>query len=183
MENPDSNNEGYDNEDNGSETSVIDESEDDILMLKNYSFIVVNIDKTTFRMHRLVQLATWKWLEAHRQLEIWKQQYIKSLCAKFPAGKYENWAKCGAVFPHVQLALAHQPEGDNSLREWALLLYNAAWYAWLRGSSSDSEKMSIKSMKVRRKQLGQDNSETLSSQAMVALAYNLGGQWKEAEDL
>jgi hypothetical protein len=66
---------------------------------------------------------------------------------------------------------------------WALLLYNAAWYAWLRGSSSDAEKMSVKSMKVMKKQLGQEDSETLSSQAMVALAYQLGGRWKEAEDL
>ena len=183
LENLNGNNEGHEDEDSGLETSVTDEFEDDILMLRNYSFIFVNIDKTTFGMHRLVQLATRKWLEAHRQLEKWKQQYIKSLCAEFPAGKYENWAKCRALFPHVQLALAQRPERDDSLREWALLLYNAAWYAWLRGSSSDAEKMSVKSMKVRKKQLGQEDSETLSSQAMVALAYELGGRWKEAEEL
>jgi hypothetical protein len=185
LENLDGNNEGHKDEDEDSEsaTSVNDEFEDDILMLRNYSFIFVNIDKTTFGMHRLVQLATRKWFEAHRQLERWKQQYIKSLCVEFPTGKYENWAKCRALFPHVQLALAQQPEGDDSLREWALLLYNAAWYAWLRGSSSDAEKMSVKSMNVRKKQLGQDASETLSSQAMVALTYNLGGRWKEAEEL
>jgi tetratricopeptide (TPR) repeat protein len=184
LEIQDGNNEGHEDEDedNGSETSITDKFEDDILMLRNYSFIFVNIDETTFGMHRLVQLATRKWLEAHRQLERWKQQYIKSLCAEFPAGKYENWAKCRALFPHAQLALAQQPEGDYSLREWALLLYNAAWYAWLRGNSSDAEKMSIKSMEVR-KQLGQDDSETISSQVMVALAYNLGERWKEAEEL
>src|ERR1700730_13074686 len=81
LENPDGNNEGHNNEDSGSETSVTDGFEDDILMLRNYSFIFVNIDKTTFGMHQLVQLATQKWLEAHRQLERWKQQYIKNLCA------------------------------------------------------------------------------------------------------
>jgi hypothetical protein len=54
-----------------------------------------------------------------------------------------------------------------------VLLYNAAWYAWLRGSFSDAEKMSVKLMKVRKKQLGQEDSETLSSQAMVALTYHL----------
>lgn len=127
LDNPDSNSDRRDEEDSGSETSVTDEFEDDILMLRNYSFIFVSKDETTFGMHRLVQLATRKWLEAHRQLERWKQQYIKSLCAVFPAGKYENWAKCGALFPHVQLALAQQPEGDDSLREWTLPLYNAAW--------------------------------------------------------
>jgi hypothetical protein len=126
LETPDGNSDRRDKEDSGSETSITDEFEDDILMLRNYSFIFVNIDEATFRMHRLVQLATQKWLEDHRQLERWKQQYIKRLCAEFPAGKYENWAKCGALFPHVRLALAQQPEEDDSLREWALLLYNAA---------------------------------------------------------
>ncbi|KAF4609817.1 hypothetical protein G7Y89_g15806 [Cudoniella acicularis] len=183
VESPNSNNEWHDNEDSGSKPSVTDEFENDILMLRNYSFIFINIDKTTFEMHRLVQLATRNWLEADGKLERWKQQYIKNLCTEFPAGKYENWTKCGALFPHVQLALAQQPEGDDSLREWALLLYNAAWYAWLRGSSSDAEKMSVKSMKVRKKQLGEDDNETLSSQAMVALVYKLGGRWKEAEEL
>jgi tetratricopeptide (TPR) repeat protein len=183
LENPDSNNEGHDDEDSESATSVTDEFENDILMLKNYSFISVNIDRTIFGMHRLVQLATRKWLETHRQLERWKKHYIKSLCAEFPAGNYENWVKCGALFPHVQLALAQQPEGDDSLKEWALLLYKASWYAMLRGSFSDAEKMSVKSMKIRKKQLGQDNSETLCSQTMVALIYQLGGRWKEAEGL
>jgi hypothetical protein len=178
-----SDNEGRDGEDSGSESSVHDEFEDDILTLRNYSFIFVNVDTTTFGMHRLVQLATRKWLEAHGQLEGWKQQYIKNLCTEFPTGKYENWAKCRALFPHAKSALAQQPEGEDSLREWALLLYNAAWYAWLRGSFTDAEKMSVKSMKVREKQLGQEHVATLSSIAMVALAYKLGGLWKEAEEL
>jgi hypothetical protein len=57
-----------------------------------------------------------------------------------------------------------------------LLLYNTAWYAWLRGNFSNAEKMSVKLIKVRKKQLGQEDSETLSSQAMVALTYQLGGR-------
>jgi hypothetical protein len=32
--------------------------EDDILTLRNYSFILANADNTTFEMHGLVQLAT-----------------------------------------------------------------------------------------------------------------------------
>ena len=90
LENPDGNNEGHEDEDSRSETSVTDEFKDDILMLRNYSFIFVNIDKTTFGMYQLVQLATRKWLEAYKQLENGKQQYIKSLCAECPAGKYKN---------------------------------------------------------------------------------------------
>jgi hypothetical protein len=43
--------------------------------------------------------------------------------------------------------------------------------------------MSIKSMKVREKQLSQEYVKTVSSVAMVALAYKLGGLWKKTEEL
>ena len=87
------------------------------------------------------------------------------------------------LFPHTKSALAQQPEGKESLKEWALLLYNTAWYAWQQESTADTEKMLVKSIKVRKKLLSKDQKETLSSIAMVRLAYNLTGQWKKTEEL
>lgn len=65
---------GYsdDDEDNGSRSSMNDGFEDDVLALRNYSFISVNIDGITFEMHGLVQLATREWLKASKQQERWK---------------------------------------------------------------------------------------------------------------
>ena len=45
------------NEDSLSESIGNDRFEDDILTLRSYSFISANIDKTSFEMYRLVQLA------------------------------------------------------------------------------------------------------------------------------
>jgi len=59
------NNERHENEQRESEptdSESNDKFEDDILMLRNYSLIFANTDKT-FGMHRLVQLATRTWLE------------------------------------------------------------------------------------------------------------------------
>jgi len=81
---------GNDDEDDTSQSSVSDEFEDDVLALRNYSFISVNVDGTTFEMHGLVQLATRKWLQAHRQQERWKQQFIRNLYAQLLTGEYEN---------------------------------------------------------------------------------------------
>jgi Tetratricopeptide repeat len=175
--------EGGDGEDSVSESSVNDKFEDDILTLRNYSFIFVNSDATTFEMHRLVQLATRKWLGAQGQLERWKQQYIRILSRVFPTGNYENWSICQALFPHAKSALAQPPEDERSMREWASILYNAAWYAWERGDYSDSEKMSVKAMNTRKRVLGREHKETLNSIGMVGLVYCLGGRWKEAEEL
>ncbi|KAF2807030.1 putative kinesin [Mytilinidion resinicola] len=172
-----------DDEDSGSEASADDGFEDDILILRDYSFISLTKDPTTFEMHMLVQLATRKWLEGQGQLEEWRQQYIKNICIGFPDGSYGNWPICQTYFPHAKSALAQQPEGEDSLGEWALLSYHAAWYAWARGTPINAEKMSIRSMKVRKTLLGEEHKDTLSSMAMVALAYNFRGRWKEAEEL
>jgi tetratricopeptide (TPR) repeat protein len=172
-----------DDEETASDWIGDEEFENDVLILRNYSFVSVNVDATTFEMHGLVQLAMRKWLEAHGQFERWKQQYIKNLCSEYPTGEYENWVKCQALFPHARTALAQQPEGDRSLSEWALILYRAAWYALLRGNYFDAGKMSRNAMKTRNKILSQEHKDTLNSMLMVALVFKLEGRWKEAEEL
>ena len=171
-----------DSKDGASMSSMDDEFEDDILVLRDYSF-VFGANSTTLEMHRLVQLATRKWLETHGQLERWKRQYVKNLCTAFPTGKYENWGVCQALFPHAKAALEQKPEDERDLLQWASVLHKAAWYAWAKGTISDAENMSTQSMKLREKLLGQDNKETLTSMAMVALARDLAGRWTEAEEL
>jgi hypothetical protein len=52
-----------------SDKSKNDRFEDDILVLRNYSFVAVNEDGCSFEMHRLVQLATLEWLELCEQKE------------------------------------------------------------------------------------------------------------------
>lgn len=41
-----------------------DRFENDVLILQNFSFIIANVDRVTFEMHRLVQLATLEWFRA-----------------------------------------------------------------------------------------------------------------------
>jgi hypothetical protein len=169
--------------DEDSESTGDDGFEDDILTLRNYSFISVNADKTTFEMHRLVQIAMREWLSAHGELERWKQQFIENLSIEFPTGEYENWEKCQSLFPHARSAVEQRPDKKDSLKEWASLLYNAAWYAWRRGNVSDAEKMSVRVVKTRKKLFGQENEGTLNAMRMAGLVYNLGGRWTEAEEL
>ncbi|KAH7083757.1 hypothetical protein FB567DRAFT_426572, partial [Paraphoma chrysanthemicola] len=157
--------------------------EDDLHMLRSYSFVAIGGEGGTFEMHALVQLAMRQWLRVNGQLERLAGQYIRAPCFAFPVGEHENWSKCEALFPHAKSALVVQPKEDVALREWASLLYEAAWYAWRKGNVADAETMAIASMKVRRRVLGKRHEETLSSIEMVGLAYNLSGQWKEAEEL
>jgi tetratricopeptide (TPR) repeat protein len=155
--------------------------EDDVLALRDYSFITVARDAKTFEMHSLVQLATRTWLESEEQLEKWKKQFISNLCEELPTGEHKNWEQCQALFPHAQAALAQRPKDSESLKEWALLLYKAAWYAWHRGRAGEAEQMSMVSMEVRSEVLGKEHAATLSSMGMVGLARASGGKYGEAE--
>ena len=134
-------------------------------------------------MHRLVQLATLEWLEAHGQQDHWRHRFLRRLCARLPIGEYENWAECQALFPHAKSAAAHAPKEEESLRDWATILYKAAWYAWRIGNGAEAEKMAVQAMKVRKKVLVREQEDTLDAMAMAALAHTLRGRWEEAEKL
>lgn len=134
-------------------------------------------------MHRLVQLATRKWLQIHDELEQWKQRFVGNLCAAFPTGHHENWAVCQGLFAHAKSAAEQRPEREGSLKDWALLLYRAAWYALDVGNWVDAEAMSLQSTKARRKILGVDHEDTLWSMANLVSTYRNQGRWEEAEAL
>ena len=157
--------------------------EDDIDMLRSYSFISIEGDGMSFEMHGLVQLATLKWLEAHGEAEKWKQQFIKNLHAVYPTGDPENWSKCQALFPHAKSAEMQRPCDKEMVEKWGAILCNAAWYTWAKGSYSEAERMSLKATKALLKVYGKENIEVLSCMGMLGIAYRYGGRWKEAEEL
>jgi hypothetical protein len=43
--------------------------------------------------------------------------------------------------------------------------------------------MSVQAMRTMKKLFDPEHENTLNSMVMVGLVYNLGGQWREAEDL
>ncbi|KFA56252.1 hypothetical protein S40293_00202 [Stachybotrys chartarum IBT 40293] len=183
MENKGSDDDSTEMQSNKSENDGFDGFEDDVLMLRNYSFITANEDGCTFEMHRLVQLAMLEWLELHEQKEQWRHRFLMKLCNEMPTGKYENWAICRTLFPHAQLAAAQKPKAQDSRREWATVLYRAAWYCLEMGNGTEAERLSVLAMKARKKFLEADDEEVLWSMAMVAWAYRNQGRWKDAEEL
>jgi tetratricopeptide (TPR) repeat protein len=158
---------------NPSSTIEEDGFEDNVLILRDYSFITVTKEANTFEMHDLVQLATRTWLGNQSQLDRWRERFISNLCADMPTGQYENWQRCQVLFPHAKAALAQRPQDKNSLEEWARLLYKVAWYA--------SEHMSTVSMEVRQEMFGREHPDTLASMNHLAQVLQRQGKYEEAE--
>ncbi|KAJ5157885.1 uncharacterized protein N7482_008985 [Penicillium canariense] len=171
------------NEGSGTESEANNDFEDDIKTLTDYSFISISQHGTLFEMHRLVQLATHRWLKIHGKKEHWKQRFTKVLSAEFPTGEYEHWVLCQSLFPHVKLAMSQRPDSEASLREWAALLHNGAMYAWRKGNMVDMKEMATRAMETREHVLGPEHEDTIASISVVGLVYLDRGQLQEAETL
>jgi tetratricopeptide (TPR) repeat protein len=179
---------GDDDDDDDDDYGSLDDEgkdgfKDDIMTLRQFSFISVNKDGKTLEMHRLMQLATLEWLEAQGQQDHWRHRYLQRLCERLPTGEYENWGEWRALFPHAKSAMAVAPKEEQSLKDWATVLYKAAWYTWRKGNGAEAEKLAMGAMKARKKVLGPEQKETLDAVTMVALAYVSQGWWDEAEKL
>ncbi|KAJ4367082.1 hypothetical protein N0V83_007612 [Neocucurbitaria cava] len=177
----------YEHVDEGDSLSVIVPSDkkfdDDVETLRDFAFIKVTT-ANTFEMHSLVQLAMRRWLESHHQLDRWREQSIVNLSAKFPTGNFENWAICQALFPHAKAAFAQEvPQSTDARKDWATLLYNAAWYAKSRANLDEAEVMSLTSMRVRMELFSEEHIDTLSSISLVGSVKREKGHYKEAEEL
>ena len=174
-------------EDDDSGTGEDDEFEEDISILRDYSFVTPN--GSNFEMHGLVQLATRKWLQVQGSQERWRRQFIMNICAEFPMGHYENWAKCRPLFPHVKSAAEQKPEEQKcledwtTLMDWATLMDRAGYYAWKTGDIPSAMEMSVKALEVRYELIGQKDLRTLSTMSLVARLYSTVGRLDKEEEL
>ena len=157
--------------------------EDDVEMLRDYCLIGMNIEKSTFKMHRLVQFSTQKWLEMQNELEVWQEKYIIIMAEAFPRGRYKNWKRCQLLFPYAEVVLSYQVKSAGSMEQRATVLYRASWYANERGWHKKSEQMAWESLEARSMTLGEEHLDTLSSMDILASTYLRQGRWTEAEML
>ncbi|KAJ5510416.1 Tetratricopeptide-like helical [Penicillium expansum] len=166
-----------------SESDTGPDFEDDVITLRDYSFISIS-ENSTFTMHRLVQLTTRAWLKSHGEIDQWKNQSISTLFDVFPdTGEYKDWERCRLLFPHVKSSMLQPPTSAESQRRWATLLYRGAWYAWLSSNVSDIGEMASLSRDQRIVLLGDEHEDVIDSTLMLALSFWLEGRWEAAEQL
>jgi len=167
----------------GSDIDAEEKFEEDITMLRSYSFVSITTDVKVFEMHRLVQLGTQRWLMAHGRFERWSSQFIGNLNSAFPSGEYETWATCQPLYPHVKMALELKPKGREAVLTHAALMFRSAWYAYRKGTYADAESMATQSVESRTKELGHDDRETLDSMQILGTVKSHLGLFDEAEIL
>ncbi|KAF2190151.1 TPR-like protein [Zopfia rhizophila CBS 207.26] len=157
--------------------------DEDFDILQAYSLIAATAETDMCEMHALVQFCTQVWLSSFGDSQRWKRKFIELMAREFPTGQFENWAKCQQLLPHIESLYNSEPATDESLKEWAQILTNAAWYMWMKGSYKTAQNIATKALTARESVLGQDNGLTLTSVAVLALVLQDQGKYDEAEKL
>ncbi|KAI7287853.1 hypothetical protein KC343_g110 [Hortaea werneckii] len=160
-----------------------DEFRDDISTLENFLFISTTFSNVAFEMHPLLQLAARVWLRSHELYQEWARKAIEQLNEALPDGDYENWGRCGELYPHVQCTLGLQLDDREASLRRATIQYKAAWFDSKRGLYSKAKELAASCHNMRRRTLGLEDKETLEAQDVYAGVLWAQGNYNAAEEL
>jgi hypothetical protein len=125
--------------------------------LQAYSFVAATAETNVCEMHALVQFCTQMWLSSFSDVEWWKREFVALMAREFPTGKFENWARCQQLLPHVGSLYDTEPGTDELLKEWAQVLTNTTWYMWIKGNYKTAQTTATKALTARERVLGPDD--------------------------
>ena len=157
--------------------------EDDITVLRNYSLVSTESEGGSLSIHAVIQMAIHTRLKANGELERWYSPFVSSLCGEFHARMLDSWNGCQELTVHVEQSALLQPSTDGTLRDWALLLHDAAIYALRESKAFEAKTFALKASTVRSEVLGMDHEDTLGSMSVLAAVYTLENQMEEADAL
>ncbi|KAK1969104.1 TPR-like protein [Colletotrichum sublineola] len=166
----------------GDETETIievDEFEDDISMLLEFSLVTITTQKDVLEMHPLVQFCTQIWLSATENVRTWRRTFLHVLSREYPPGAFEDWARCQELDPHTQSLVNNKPEHEDDLKDFSHLLLRMAYHKRNLGKYEEAEQLSRQALEVCEKVLGEKNYKFRALND-IALFMLLQGKHKEA---
>ncbi|MBD2022002.1 tetratricopeptide repeat protein [Leptolyngbya sp. FACHB-36] len=151
--------------------------------LANFSLIGREQETASYSIHRLVQAVVWQGLTAAEQQD-WINRAIAGLNSVFPdVAKFENWAVCGLLVPHVQAIAAHPSAETLETTDWGRLLNQAGYYLYEQGRYEKAEPLYVRSLQIHEQHLGKDHPDTAQSLNNLAALYESQGRYDTAESL
>ncbi|KAF1996308.1 TPR-like protein [Amniculicola lignicola CBS 123094] len=159
--------------------------EDDLSLLISFCFIATDFEDSLFKMHRLVQFATRKWLELNQELEQWKYKYMTILHAVHPNSTgLEDWPTCQSLLPHAQqAALLSQPTNREAAIVWSNVIVYAAAYAKSQGQYNTAQQLHSVAAEARKTIFGEDHRHAILDLAHTASILDCLGDYEEAHVL
>ncbi|KAK3170198.1 hypothetical protein OEA41_009584 [Lepraria neglecta] len=142
-------------------------------VLKTFSLIKADSGSRTFRMHRLIQLATQRWLELGT-IDEWQDMALVSVYDCITQGKvydlYRNWE---TISPHV-IKVLDSGAGKTHIRTKSHLLIracvlgNEASYDIFQGRNEAAQRRRTEALNLDQKFLAPDSVEVIKCMSRVA---------------
>jgi tetratricopeptide (TPR) repeat protein len=147
-----------------------------------YSFVYKRQADSSLDVHRLVHLATRNWLRRNKLLVQWAEIAVNRLDDVFPDQEHQNRSVWRRYLAHAQSALNSRLVDQDGERRIDL--------AWKVGNCLDSdgrwkeaETLLVQVNKFRKKVLGPEHPQTLTSMNNLAGLYQSQGKYQAAEPL
>ncbi|KAF2689001.1 kinesin light chain 3 [Lentithecium fluviatile CBS 122367] len=150
--------------------------------LDAYSLVTKRTAESALDVHRLVHVSTRNWLEKEGMLRQQTHVAITRLLEVFPDNNYGSRSKWRRLLPHAGFALSsgiNRQEDDAKtelLRKCGAALYSD-------GRWKEAEDLFVQVIETKKRVLGEEHLDTLTSMANLASTYRNQGQWNEAEEL
>ena len=157
--------------------------EEAIGILIRFSFVIEEKEQGGFEIHRLVQLATRKWIESFGEILRVQEEALRLIWHHYPVEKYENWLTCEALEPHAQIVLNYTLDSKDCKLQQKTLLHNGARFALRQGRFNISEERVKRAIDIGKAYLKSDDLSTIASSYLLAWTYRDQGRWKEGEEL
>ncbi|KAL0937181.1 phosphorylase superfamily protein [Colletotrichum truncatum] len=156
-----------------------EETEYAIGTLTSYAFLIYRDETQTFDMHSLVHLATRIWAKKQSVEERVTKDAVEHLHKIFPSDNHENCATWRQFIPHALKVL--QEEGVNVESEAILELHLRVGRCLLKdGRTKEAIDLLRHVVEVRESTLDEAHHSRLSSQHLLAGAYEADGQVNNA---
>ena len=151
--------------------------------LRAFSLITVEDNGTGYQLHRLVQLATQKWLELKGKKEEWQELALLVLAEKFPSGLFETWPTCESFLPHARRVIQYKDAVEKNLQQYSCLSQRIADFDIQQGRYEAACEESLAAFEVLKRSFGLEHPATLTSMEDLAHAYLKRGRSDKAEEL
>jgi tetratricopeptide (TPR) repeat protein len=151
-------------------------------VLQAFSLVGAEKGGESFKMHRLVQISTQRWLRLHGEITKWRVEALQVLSELFPTDDYGNWAACEALTPHVQVVIQYTFTPDLNL-QYAKLLHKASSYDDTQGRYNVAYGRCLDALSIRKKELGPEHRDTLRTMRDVGSLLGRQGKYDAAKEM
>jgi tetratricopeptide (TPR) repeat protein len=158
------------------------EGEEAVKVLSRYGLVSRRPAESSIDLHQLVHKSLRGWLRGQGRLDEWTRTATRELNRVFPPHDHSSRSKWRRLLPHARYILSHSTgKQQGSDREG--LVWNCAMVLHNDGRWQEAEGLFVQVMETRKRVLGEEHLDTLTSISNLALTYANQGRWKEAEEL